>query len=215
MKYRTEQEEFWSTDFGSEYLQRNKSAELKASCINQFNLILSKIPTVKSITEFGSNIGNNIEAIHSINSDIDLTAIEINKEAADILSEKKICKVINKSVLDLEIDHQSDLTFTSGVLIHIHPDQLNNFYEKLYKASGSYILIIEYYNPTPVTVDYRGHKEKLFKRDFAGEIIDLYPDLTLIDYGFFYDRDPRYPTGANTNWFLLKKAVEPLPNTER
>ena len=44
-----------------------------------------------------------------------------------------------------------------------------------------YICIVEYYNPTPVEVIYRGHKGKLFKRDFAGEMLDKYRNLKLIN----------------------------------
>ena len=41
----------------------------------------------------------------------------------------------------------------------------------------------------PLSVTYRGHSERLFKRDFAGDFLDKYPDLNLIDYGFVYNRD--------------------------
>ena len=49
-------------------------------------------------------------------------------------------------------------------------------------CSKKFILIAEYYNPTPVEVSYRGHNGKLFKRDFAGEMMKKYSDLKLIDY---------------------------------
>ena len=52
-----------------------------------------------------------------------------------------------------------------------------------------FIGLVEYYNPTPVEVEYRGHVQKLFKRDFAGEMLDRFPDLTLVHYGFAYHRD--------------------------
>jgi len=81
---------------------------------------------------------------------------------------------------------------------------LNDVYEKLYNSSNRYILIAEYYNPTPVSVVYRGHSNKLFKRDFAGEMLDKYSDLTLVDYGFNYHRDNSFHY-ADTNWFLLEK----------
>jgi spore coat polysaccharide biosynthesis protein SpsF len=70
--------------------------------------------------------------------------------------------------------------------------------------SSRYILVCEYYNPTPVSIDYRGHSDRLFKRDFAGEILDLYTDLTLRDYGFVYHRDTNFPLDDIT-WFLLEK----------
>ena len=49
---------------------------------------------------------------------------------------------------------------------------------------------------------YRNKKNKLFKRDFAGEMIKKYK-LKLVDYGFSY-RYGKYPQDDLT-WFLLKK----------
>jgi spore coat polysaccharide biosynthesis protein SpsF len=53
-------------------------------------------------------------------------------------------------------------------------------------------------------VEYRGYKARLFKRDFAGEMLDKYRDLSLLDYGFVYHRDPNFPQD-DVNWFLLEK----------
>ncbi len=61
-------------------------------------------------------------------------------------------------------------------------------------------MVAEYYNPTPVAISYRGHNDRLFKRDFAGELLDLYPQLQLVDYGFVYRRDPSFPQDDLT-WF--------------
>ena len=77
-------------------------------------------------------------------------------------------------------------------------------YEKLYTASNKYILICEYYNPSPVNVSYRVHSDRLFKRDFAGEMLEKYADLKLVDYGFCYKRDNAFPQDDIT-WFLLEK----------
>ena len=81
---------------------------------------------------------------------------------------------------------------------------LSLVYEKLYTASNKYILICEYYNPSPVNVSYRGHSDRLFKRDFAGEMLEKYIDLKLVDYGFCYKRDKAFPQDDIT-WFLLEK----------
>ena len=97
-----------------------------------------------------------------------------------------------------------DLALISGVLIHINPQELQTVYEKLYDSSEKYICMIEYYNPTPAEIPYRGHEGKLFKRDFAGEFLDRYPDCQLADYGFQYHRDHYFPGDDNT-WFLIEK----------
>ncbi len=72
--------------------------------------------------------------------------------------------------------------------------------------SNKYICIAEYYNPTPIENTYRGFEGFLFKRDFAGELLDSYDDLQLIDYGFAYRRDNNYHHYYDDiSWFLLGK----------
>lgn len=44
----------------------------------------------------------------------------------------------------------------------------------------------------------------MYKRDFAGELMDMYPNLQLIDYGFVYRKDPVFVQG-DTTWFLMEK----------
>jgi spore coat polysaccharide biosynthesis protein SpsF len=43
----------------------------------------------------------------------------------------------------------------------------------------------------------------LFKRDFAGEMLDKYADLKLCDYGFVYHREKF--SQDDISWFLLEK----------
>ena len=63
---------------------------------------------------------------------------------------------------------------------------------------------LEYYNPVPVQIDYRGHQGKLFKRDFAGEMLERHANFKLLDYGFAYRKDPSFPQDDIT-WFLMEK----------
>ena len=88
-------------------------------------------------------------------------------------------------------------------MIHINPDFLPAVYDNLYRKSKRYVLVSEYFNPTPMTVTYRGESDRLFKRDFAGELIDRY-QMKLVDYGFQYKRDKIEPQD-NISWFLLEK----------
>jgi len=100
----------------------------------------------------------------------------------------------------------ADLVLTKGLLIHIPPEKINIAYDIMYRSSKKYILICEYYNPVPVEVEYRGHSGKLWKRDFCGEIMQRYPDLKLVDYGFVGPWD-EYPQDS-INWWLLEKSGE-------
>jgi pseudaminic acid biosynthesis-associated methylase len=203
--YKTEQENFWAQDFGESYISRNNSSELLASNLNFFAKALNTCDKITSCVEFGANIGMNLKAFQLLYPGIDLKAVEINEKAAQQL-ESLIGggNVFNGSILDYQINGTSDLSLIKGVLIHINPEMLQDVYRKLYEASHKYILIGEYYNPSPVTIEYRGHKDRLFKRDFAGEFLDKYSDVELVDYGFAYRRDKSFPQDDIT-WFLLKK----------
>lgn len=203
--FQTQQEKFWAGEFGNEYCARNVGKQRIASRIALYSKILAKCNNVSSLIEFGANIGLNLMAIRSLLPDTELAAIEINKSAVEQLQNWGGAKEIyHTSILDFIAERSWDIALIKGVLIHINPDQLPQVYESLYRASRHYILIAEYYNPTPVEIDYRGHSGKLFKRDFAGEMLDAYPDLRLVDYGFVWRRDPVFPQDDCT-WFLLEK----------
>jgi spore coat polysaccharide biosynthesis protein SpsF len=88
-------------------------------------------------------------------------------------------------------------------MIHVHPKNLKKLYKKIEKLSKKYILICEYYSSYPISINYRGHKNKLFKNDYAGDFLKIYKNYKLIDYGFNYHLD-KYPQD-DTNWFLLRK----------
>lgn len=203
-RFKTDQEAFWAGDFGNEYVSRNMGAQLLASNIAFFSKIIPRTVGVTSLIEFGANIGMNLQAIRGLLPDVDLSAIEINHHAVAELQAQENITVYPQSILDFSPERTWDMVLIKGVLIHINPDSLRKVYDLLYRSSCRYICVAEYYNPVPVEIMYRGHSGKLFKRDFAGELIDVHPDLVLIDYGFAYHRDPNFPQDDIT-WFLLEK----------
>lgn len=206
MTYKTEQEAFWAGDFGTEYIGRNAGSELLASNLSFFSKALAKAQGLSSCIEFGANIGMNLRALHLLYPKQDQYAIEINPAAATELGTVIPSKnIFQSSILDFNPDRTWELTLIKGVLIHINPDALPQVYDALYRAASRYLLVCEYYNPSPVAINYRGHTDRLFKRDFCGEILDRHPDLKLIDYGFAYRRDPNFPQDDIT-WFLMQKA---------
>jgi len=203
--YTTPQEEFWAGNFGSEYIGRNDSQELLASNLNFFTKALKQAGKVESCLELGANIGMNLKALQLLYPGIDLRGAEINPDAAQQLGALITPQnVFQGSIFDLQVQKKVDLSLIKGVLIHINPDMLPIVYEKLYQASNRLVLVCEYYNPSPVAISYRGHTDRLFKRDFAGEMLDRYQDLKLVDYGFAYRRDPAFPQD-DINWFLMEK----------
>ena len=57
MNYKTEQESFWSGEFGDEYIGRNKGEASIASNTALFSKILKSTNSISSIIEFGANRG--------------------------------------------------------------------------------------------------------------------------------------------------------------
>jgi pseudaminic acid biosynthesis-associated methylase len=203
--FKTEQEIFWAGDFGTEYISRNESQYYLAANLSFFGKILAKTNNIKSVMEFGPNIGMNLKAIDLLLPNVNFAGIEINADAFNILQDKfPKGNFINQSIAEFDVTEVYDLCLVKGVLIHLNPNLLELTYEKMYKASRKYILISEYYNPSPVTVEYRGHSDRLYKRDFAGEFLKKYPDMKLVDYGFSYHLDPNFPQDDET-WFLMEK----------
>jgi spore coat polysaccharide biosynthesis protein SpsF len=201
---RTPQEQLWAGEFGDDYIVRNRDDALIASNRALFKKILSRTAGVTSAVEFGANIGNNLHALAELTPQVELHAVEINASAAAEIRGWGGATVEVASLLDFTPSRQWDLSFTKGVLIHLPPQALPEIYDKLVACSRRYVMVCEYYNPSPVEVSYRGHEQALFKRDFAGEIMDAHPELTLVDYGFTYHRDPQHPLDDST-WFLMEK----------
>ena len=203
--FRTEQEAFWAGAFGDEYSRRNVGDAIVASNTALFTRIIAAMKRRPgSVLELGCNIGLNLRALRGLLPQAELEAVEINAGAADEAARATGSRIHTGSILEFEPPRTYDLTFTKGVLIHIDPGSLAPAYDVLYRASAEYICVAEYYNPSPVEVTYRGHAGRLFKRDFAGDLMERFPDLSLVDYGYVYRRDPVFPQDDVT-WFLLRK----------
>lgn len=200
------QERLWAGQFGEAYIDRNRGIDLISSNTELFRKVLAATEGVASVLELGCNIGNNLQALRQLLPDAELHAVEINARAAAEVESWGGATVEVGSILDFEPARTWDLTFTKGVLIHISPDRVGDAYAALVRSSRRYVMVCEYFNPVPVEVPYRGQDGALFKRDFAGELLDSFPGLRLVDYGFTYHRDPQFPLDDST-WFLLEKSA--------
>lgn len=200
----TEQEEFWKGEFGIQYMDRNQGEGWIASNTAFFQPILRRTGRLDGVLEIGANIGLNLRALASLQPGIELTGLEINSGAAKELEEWGGCQVMNMAAQDFGATDAYDLVFTKGVMIHLNPESLLGVYESMVKATRRFILVAEYYNPAPMEINYRGHSGRLFKRDFAGEMLEAFPALKLVDYGFVYHKDPIFPQDDIT-WFLMEK----------
>ncbi|MAS82674.1 MAG: pseudaminic acid biosynthesis-associated methylase [Legionellales bacterium] len=203
--FKSDQEDFWAGEFGTDYISRNNSQDYLAANLHFFGEILSKTNGISSVMEFGPNIGMNLKAISLLLPQVQLGGVEINSDANNALkSEFPDGNFFNQSIVEYKSTEKYDLCLIKGVLIHLNPDLLQVAYQKIYESAKKYVLIAEYYDRSPVTVEYRGHSDRLFKRDFAGEFLQQYPDFILKDYGFIYHADANFPQDDVT-WFLMEK----------
>lgn len=194
-------EKFWAGDFGHQYHARQTVSH--AANVALFGRILAATAGVHSIAELGAGTGLNLQALRHLQEDFDLCGVEINIEAVREILRIPGVVGVQCSALDWRPTRRFDLTFTKGMLIHIPPDDLPDAYETLVNVSSRYVAVCEYYNPTPVEVPYRGHAGRLWKRDFAGEMMKQH-NLRLVDYGFVYRNAPIFPQDDIT-WFLMEK----------
>lgn len=204
----TDQVKFWRGEFGDEYVNRNAvnrdHMKGRLALWVKISEYLQGDPP-KSILEVGPNIGLNLRALNLL-TPAELYAVEPNEKAREILLEDKVLpkeNLINGFAGDYKLPCDSvELAFTSGVLIHIHPDDLLAACRNIHASSSKYIVCYEYFSDKPEVIPYRGHDDKLFKRDFGAFWLDNFPDLKLLGYGFEW----KVATGMdNATWWVFEK----------
>jgi pseudaminic acid biosynthesis-associated methylase len=204
--YATAQENLWAGSFGDDYIGRNESPALLAPKLAILVDIFRRTSGIRSILEFGANIGLNLIAARNAIPAARLKAVEINEKAFAELRQIPGIEAHLGSVLEFDVPNAADFVFTSALLIHINPDEIQRVYDVLHRSSRRYIAIIEYYHHEPIEITYKGQSGRLFKRDWAGDMLARFPDLALLDYGFVYRRDANFSID-DVHWFLLEKTV--------
>ncbi|MEJ5227563.1 pseudaminic acid biosynthesis-associated methylase [Thermodesulfovibrio sp.] len=209
---KTPQIDEWSGDFGLEYTKRNSFSLKKFdnSYREKYGLtrtelnrrFLDDLNRGIKILEVGSNIGIQLALLQKMGFE-NLYGIEINKYAVQL--SKKFTKDINiiwGSAFDIPFkDGYFDLVFTSGVLIHIHPSDIKIVMEEIYRCSKKYIWGFEYYSEDYTEIEYRGHKNLLWKANFPKLYTEFFKDLKLVKIEFI-----KYLHDSNIDvMFLLEK----------
>lgn len=202
------QEALWRGDFGDSYIGRNEISDRHLAALTD-NWARILRPTMgeppASILEVGSNIGLNLRALRRLTG-AQFYAVEPNARARAVLVDEGVVPAANTlDGLCTSIalpDASVDLAFTSGVLIHVHPDELLASCQEILRVTRRYVVCIEYFSDKPEEIPYRGHSEVLFKRDFGSFYLENFPHLRVLDYGFAWKR----LTGLdNLTWWLFEK----------
>lgn len=204
----TPQLDQWRGNFGNAYIERCAVDEIRLrNATAMWAKLLSRLSgdPPHSILEVGSNIGANIHALRRL-IDAELWAIEPNDVARRLLVDSGVTasdRVLSGTAQEIPLaDGCVDLVFTSGVLIHIAPDDLLAACKEIHRCTRKYIICIEYFAHEPEEKIYRGNHGLLFKRDFGSYYLDNFRDLIPVDCGF--DWQPL--TGCdNTTWWIFAK----------
>ena len=76
--------------------------------------------------------------------------------------------------------------------------------KKMYEYSNRYILIGEYFNRTPMKLEYQGESDKLFKSDFGKLFLENF-NVSLVDYGFLWGHIYDNAGFDDITWWLFEK----------
>lgn len=204
----TKQLDAWTGDFGRAYLERNSvidDTDLGPRTAAWENVRRSFPEAPKSVLEVGANIGRNL-ACWSRLLDAELHAVEPFADAfarqASVVGDR-LTSTHNCSGFELPFDDASiDFVFTSGVLIHIAPDDLPKIMSEIVRVSKRYVLCNEYFAKQPEEIAYRGHSGLLFKRDFGRYYTEQWPSLKCLNTGFFWLGNSPFD---DTTWWLFEK----------
>lgn len=213
----TPQARIWQGEFGRAYTDRNTLGveELDALWLRNYGISRSEINQVflegiqkdVKILEVGCNIGNQLLLLQQQGFQ-NLSAVEIQSYALNAARVRVSCAEFKQaSALALPFENESfDLVFTSGVLIHIAPEDLSRAMNEIYRCSRQYIWGAEYFSAEPASVTYRGYEKLLWKMDYARLFLSSFSDLVL-------EREQRLHYLENKNvdtvFLLRKRKVDP------
>ena len=202
----------WMGDFGRDYTDRTTRGvdEMDAMYLDITGFtrsemnerFLGDLDRDARILEVGSNIGLQLALLQK-QGFTNLYGIELQPYAV----EKAHTLFPSLNVIQsaaTEIPFQSgwfDVVFTAGVLIHIPPTDLPTVIREMARCSKRYVYGYEYHANELQTVNYRGHDELLWKRDFAAAFVQEAPELTLVKQEVY----TRLDNGMMDSAYLLEK----------
>jgi len=190
----TTQERGWAGKIGADYTDRSiYSAEelddfylrllgITRTDLNQRFLGNFRTPLrFMRILEVGCNIGMQLRHLQKMGF-WNLHGIELQQYALDRLCVERV-ETCQGSATDLPYPDESfDLVFTSGVLIHIHPDNLPLAMSEIERCARRYIWGFEYFSETTQEVTWRKWEDMLWSANYAALFLGQFPSLKLLDW---------------------------------
>lgn len=202
----------WMGEFGKEYTDRNALTleEMELLYKRQYGITRTEMNSMfigdfdrdMKVLEVGSNIGNQLLLLQKAGFK-NLYGIELQSYAVELSkSRTKGINIIQGSAFDIPFkDGFFDLVFTSGLLIHIGPEDISAVLDEIYRCTKQYTWCFEYYSDEYTQIGYRGHDDLLWKTNFSRLFLDRFSNLRLVREEFF-----KYLDNDNIDaMFLLEK----------
>jgi pseudaminic acid biosynthesis-associated methylase len=212
MAKETPQAAVWSGEFGKSYTDRNilPPRELDALYLKRLGMtrqamnqeFVGTLDRDARLLEVGSNVGNQLVALQAMGFR-NLSGIELQEYAVEESKRHtKGINIIQGSAFDVPFkDGYFDLTFTSGVLIHISPTDAPAAVREICRCSKRWVWGMEYYAPSYQEVSYHGKDGLLWKTDFAQLFTQTCPELKVVKQKIYHEVD-----GPNEDvMYLLEK----------
>jgi len=202
--------EQWRGEFGDAYTDRNSDETATREAATIFDRILHASGIrgdVRSILEVGANVGINLIGLRrALGQDIILAAVEPNPRACARLCGPplNLRVAVEATAHHLPFrDRTWDLVFTSGVLIHVRPEELGMAMREIVRVAGRYVLCSEYFADTLTEAPYRCRTGMMWKRDFGRAYLEHCQGLEVQQYGFLWQKE--FPHFDNLNWWMFLK----------
>lgn len=152
----------YNSDLWDDYTEDNQ--ESVQETLSNFVYHTSLALGARKILEAGCNIGNNLS---SFPSDSLVSGVDMNEKALEKarlsypyfdFKQGSITKIPFK-------DNYFDLVFTRGVLIHIHPDDVQTAMKELLRVSNRWIFNLEYFGEDNKMIKWKRGDDLLWYRD--------------------------------------------------
>lgn len=200
---------FWKGDFGNEFAKRNSGdydkhyKKLFGFTITELNKkFLVEIKNDIRILEIGCNQGKQLAILEKMGF-TNLWGIDINTTILNNEAKKNTqWNVVEGSAFDIPFkDNFFEMVFTSGILIHIHPDDYDKIFDEMYRVTKRYVWCFEYFSENCQEIEYRGNKNKLWKNNFLKLFLARHSDFKVIK-----EKKLKYLENSNVDMmFLLEK----------
>lgn len=194
-------ERLWAGEFGDEYASRN--AEAAAGRGGFWKQLLSG-HEIASALEVGCNVGGNLVWLVDLLGAENVAGVDLNESALEVAAAAVPGADLRRaSAYELPFEDAAfDLVFTTGVLIHLPPGDVEAAMKEVVRCSRRFVLCGEYFSEELAEVPYRGLEGALFKQDFGALYTSEHPQLEPLDRGFLPASEGVWD---DVTWWLFEK----------